>query len=275
MNFPKSVLALSTLVILNGCVVIASPSYADVHLTKELTLDAKSLSELEIEAGAGSLSIKGMEGLTEIQVKAEIYTSSEDHNDYELTLSDSGSTGHLIAKRKDNSGFWSGNSHSAHIDLEVLVPQHLMLDIEDGSGDTLVKNMNSSVKIKDGSGELIIHNVTGNVTIDDGSGRIQVTEVVGNLDIEDGSGEIKVSDIKGHIEIDDGSGSITVKNVEGNTHIEDGSGDLTVSHVSGMVTVDDGSGDIDVQDAGGLKILETGSGGLRIKNVKGEFEIDS
>lgn len=275
MNFTKSLLALSTLTILNGCVVVASPLYADVHLTKELTLDAKSLSELEIEAGAGSLSIKGQAGLTEIHVKADIYTSSEDHDDYDFNLSESGSTAKLIAKGKNNSRFWSGDSHSAHIDLEVLVPQHLMLDIQDGSGDLLVKDVNSAVKINDGSGELIVHNIKGSVTINDGSGRLQVTEVVGDIDIDDGSGEMKLSDIQGHIKIEDGSGSITINNVEGNTHLDDGSGDLTVSHVSGMVTVDDGSGDIDVQDAGGLKILETGSGGLRIKNVKGEFEIDS
>lgn len=275
MTFTKSIIALSTFTLLSGCVVVASPTHADVHLTKNFTLDAQSLTELEVEAGAGSLSIKGQAGLTEIQVKAEIYTSSEDHDNYELTLSDSGSTAYLIAQGKGHSGFWTGSSHSAHIDLEVLVPQHLMLDVQDGSGDTLIKDINAEVTIKDGSGEIIVHNVKGNLTIDDGSGRIQVSKVIGNVEIDDGSGEMKLSNIQGHVDIEDGSGSIEVINVEGNANLEDGSGDLTVSQVSGMVTVDDGSGDIDVQDAGGLKILETGSGGLRIKNVKGEFEIDS
>ncbi len=275
MNFTKSIIALSTLTMLSGCIVVAAPNSADVHLTKEFSLNAKSLNELEIEAGAGSLSIKGQAGLTEIQVKADIYTSSEDHENYELTLSDSGSTAYLVAKGKSHSGLFSGNYHSVHIDLEVRVPQEMMLDVHDGSGGLLIKDINNNVNIKDGSGELIVHNIKGDLTIDDGSGRIQVSKIVGNVEIDDGSGEMKLSNIKGHVDIDDGSGSIEVRNVEGNANLEDGSGDLTVSQVSGMVTVDDGSGDIDVQDTGGLKILETGSGGLRIKNVKGEFEIDS
>jgi len=293
MNFTTSIIALFTLIILNGCVVIASPSYDHFNLTKELNLDAKSLNKLAVEAGAGSLSIKGQEGLTAIRVKAEIYTSSEDNDHYELTLNNSGSTAYLVAKYKGDSGLWSADAHSPQIDLNVLVPPRMLLDIDDGSGDLVVKDMTSKIKIKDGSGDMFVDNVNGDLTIDDGSGRIKVSEVVGrvkindgsgemtvsdikgSIDIEDGSGEMTLSDIEGHIDIEDSSGSIRVININGNISLDDGSGDLTISHVSGMVTVSDGSGDIDVQDVGGLKIHETGSGGLRINNINGEFVINN
>jgi hypothetical protein len=293
MNFTTSIVALSTLVILNGCIVIASPSHHSFNLTKELKLDAESLNELAVEAGAGSLSIKGQEGLTDIRVKAEISTSSEDNDHYQLTLTNSGSTAYLVAKYKGDSSHWSANTDSPQIDLTVLVPPRMLLDINDGSGDLLVKDMTNMVKIKDSSGDLIVDNVNGDLAIDDGSGRIEVSEVMGrvkivdgsgemklsdikgSIDIEDGSGEMRLSDIEGHIEIEDSSGSIHVMNVNGNISLDDGSGDLTVSHVSGMVTVVDGSGDIDVQDTGGLNILETGSGDLRINNINGELAIDN
>ena len=293
MNFTTSVIALSALVILNGCVVIASPSYDRFNLTKELKLDAKTLNKLAVEAGAGSLSIKGEEGLTAIRIKAEIYSASEENDHYELTLTNSGSTAYLVAKYKGGSGLWSANGHSLQIDLNVLVPPSMLLDIDDGSGDLVVKDMLSKVNIKDGSGDMFVDNVNGDLTIDDGSGRIKVSEVVGRvkindgsgemtlsdikgaLAIEDGSGEMTLSDIEGHIDIEDSSGSIRVINVNGNISLDDGSGDLTVSHVSGLVTVSDGSGDIDVQDVGGLKIHETGSGGLRVNNINGEFVIDN
>ena len=275
MNLTKTLLTIATVFMLNGCIVISATPQANVHIKKELTLDAQSLTALDVETGAGSLTIIGEAGLTEIIVKADIYTTSKDGEYYDLSLDNSGSTAYLVAKNKRHSDYWSVSSSNAHIDIEIIVPQHLLLEVDDGSGGILIKGINADVSVKDGSGELVVSEIKGNLTINDGSGRIEVTKVVGNVGIDDGSGEMNLTDITGHIEIEDGSGAISVNHVEGNIHLDDGSGDLTVSNTSGMVIIEDGSGDIDVNDIGGLKVVESGSGGLSIKNVKGEFEIDS
>jgi len=257
MTFAKSIITLSTIALLSGCIVIATPSHADVHLQKELVLDAQTLKMLDISAGAGSLSIAGREGIDEITVKADIYTSSEEKL-YELALSGSGKTAYLVAHNSSHSAStritW-GNGH--RIDLEVIVPNSMILDVTDGSGPINIHNISADVNVKDGSGELVISKITGDVNVEDGSGSIELVH------------------IKGHVEIEDGSGSIEVIDVSGNTNIDDGSGDLTVRKVTGMVTIEDGSGDIDIENAGDLTILEAGSGRLRVKNVKGDFEIDS
>lgn len=294
MTFARSIIALSTIALLSGCIVIATPSQADVHLQKELTLDAQSLKTLNVDAGAGSLSIVGRDGIDEITVKADIYTSSDNDGSYELLLSDSGKTAYLVAHNSSQSGYsnisW-GNGH--RIDLEVIVPNSMMLDVTDGSGEMTINDINANVKVKDGSGTLTIENINGQLTVDDGSGpmnihninasldikdgsgELVISKVVGDVTIDDGSGSIELVNIKGHVDIEDGSGSIEVSDVSGNAKIDDGSGDLTVRKVTGVVTIDDGSGDIDIENAGGLTILETGSGSLRVKNVKGNFEIDS
>ena len=247
-------LILSTVLMLNGCIDIASPSHANVHQQKELKLSASSLKTLDIEVGAGGLIIKGSDQTTEISIMADIYTNSRSNENYEFELSDSGSTALLIAKN-NHTVSWGGNS--PRINLVVTIPARMMLEI------------------KDGSGGMDISNIIGSVNINDGSGGIKLNDIIGNVIIQDGSGEITLIEIDGDISIDDGSGNIYASGISGNANIEDGSGDLTVNNVKGTITLDDGSGDINIEDAGGLKIIEGGSGGLKVNNVKGAFEIDS
>ena len=273
MKLTRSILTFSAIAMLSGCIVIAETSHANIHSQKEFTLDAHALKKLTIDAGAGSLSIRGKEGLKEIQVKADIYTHSKSADNYELTLSDSGSTAYLVAKSASQNGISWGSS--SRINLEVLVPKNMMLDIDDGSGELHISHITGDVNISDGSGDIALTEVVGDLKIVDGSGSMDIAHVKGDVNIKDGSGDMQLTDISGNVDIDDGSGSIYASNVSGSAKIDDGSGDLTVREVSGLVTIDDGSGDIDVEGAGSLTIIESGSGDLRVKAISGDFEIDS
>ena len=256
MNSFKNVLATAVVGLsLSGCIVVAKPSYADWHQREELSLATEQLKQLNIEAGAGLLKIKGQQNLNEIRVVADVYTSKNGRGDYELTLEKRGSKAVLVAKNESSSGFWVANSPK--IDVVVHVPSHLKLDIEDGSGRISLDNIEQDIEINDGSGDINIANVTGNIEIEDGSGDLMIEQVAGNLSIIDGSG------------------SMVVKAITGNADIEDGSGDLQVRNVTGTVTIDDGSGDIDVKNAGGLTVLESGSGDLEISGISGATNIES
>ncbi|NMP31125.1 DUF4097 domain-containing protein [Thalassotalea sp. M1531] len=249
-----NLLSLSILtVVLSGCMIQVNAKSADVTLQENLSLDAGSLNKFDIEAGAGSLEIRGDASSTEIQVQANIRTT-EDKN-YTLELDQSGSTARLVAKHHSHNGSWYGSSPK--IDLIIIMPDSLMLDIDDGSGEIEVSNIGNALNLKDGSGSATIENIKGNVKIDDGSGGLTITGVQGNIELEDGSGSLVVSNVTGNVEIDDGSGSLSVKDV------------------SGKVTIDDGSGGISVKRAGALKIIDAGSGGLSISDIEGETDIDS
>ncbi|TRX55747.1 DUF4097 family beta strand repeat-containing protein [Thalassomonas sp. M1454] len=256
MKLIKSIALLTAAITLSGCVFHVGSSNArsaDIHLQESLTITSEQLNMLEVESGSGELVITGSDNVTEITVKADIYTDND--KNYDLSLKKVGSRAVLVAKNNSTSGFWNGNSPS--IDLHVTVPKSLALDIDDGSGPIEVKNINNKVTIDDGSGSLLVKNIQGDVTIEDGSGELQVSNVSGNVDIDDGSGEMSIADISGSVKV------------------VDGSGDMNIHHIGGSVTIDDGSGDIDLSDAGGLTITESGSGGLKVKDVKGEFNIDS
>jgi hypothetical protein len=219
--------------------------------TKTLTLDARDLRMLKIDAGAGFLEIEGSSGDT-IEVVAEIIA---DDGDYRFTLDRRGDRAVLISEVEPLAGFFVAKH--ARIDLTVKVPARLALDIDDGSGHIELKGMRAMT------------------AIDDGSGEITVRDHRGDLSIDDGSGPIDVSDVTGKVKIHDGSGPINVRNVVGNLRIKDGSGPMEIKKIDGRVTLRDGSGPIDVSDiTGGLNILDSGSGGVSTRNIVDRDGVD-
>jgi DUF4097 and DUF4098 domain-containing protein YvlB len=227
--------------------------------TKTMTLTVQDIRRLDIRAGAGSLTVTGREGLTAIEVKAEVvapHVRDKDMEGYledsvELTLEKRGDIAVLVSRVRSQGGFFHFGDNT-RVDLTVAVPRSLALDIDDGSGGMVVEDVAAAVRIEDGSGSIRLGHVAGNVRIDDASGDVVIEHVEGDLKIDDGSGGLDISDVTGDVSIDDGSGEIRIR------------------RVGGTVTVDDGSGGIDIRDVGkDVRLISTGGGGVDVSGVKG------
>ena len=228
-------------VLLASLILLVCGSLAAFETTKTLSLPVEGLKDLEIRAGAGSLTVTGREGLSAIEVKAEIvarHVREEDMDDYlkdrvELVLEKRGDSAVLVSRVRERFRLFNFDG-DAVINLTVSVPKTLPLDIDDGSGSLVAEDL-ARVKIDDGSGSIRVARIAGDVTVDDGSGEIEILDVAGNVSVDDGSGE------------------------------------LTIRRVGGTVTVDDGSGGIDIDDvARDVRLINTGSGGVDVSNVKGK-----
>ena len=281
--------AISSSLLLTGCVIHVSADQFAEQKQQDLRVSAANVSQLKIDAEAGSLIIKGDSNATAITVNANIYAAKGDET-YTLTLEKHGDTAELISKLNNGSvSFYSGSS--PHIDLIVSVPAQLKLDIDDDSGDIVIRAMQNDINIDDDSGSIVIEggrnirldddsgdihirNVSGNINIEDDSGSIIIDQGQGRIDIEDDSGDIRIENSQGPARIIDESGSISVKTLGGALTIEDGSGDIDVRHIKGLVTITDGSGSIYVNDTLGLTIIEAGSGDLSIDNINGPVKLN-
>lgn len=230
---------LMTVIAVFGLVQSAAADYEEV---RELTVPAEGIGTLRIEAGAGSLSIRGSSSTDAIIVVAQIQVPGADENEAREIIADrmilelerSGSRGELTSTFEGGFRFFG---ESPRINLDVRVPSSMTLDVEDGSG---------SIAVRD---------VSGDIAIDDGSGSIKMTDVGGALSITDGSGSLSVEGAGGDVRIADGSGSISVERAGGNVNVDDGSGSISV---------------VDV--AGDLLIPEAGSGSVTIRDVRGRVE---
>ncbi len=225
-------------------VSLAHAGWSDYEEVRDLSLDAESISQLTINAGAGSMDVTGVKGLDKINVKATIVVPGEDKDDAvrviekKIRLSLEKSAGDASLEAWFESGLMSFGS-SPYIVLEVSVPQGMA------------------------------------VNIDDGSGSIDVVDLAGDLTIDDGSGSIDIRNVA-HVRIDDGSGSIDLVGAAGDVSIVDGSGSISIEHVQGSVTIDDGSGSIEVTDIDkDLIIVDDGSGSLKYSDIRGTVDADT
>ncbi|MDX1571574.1 MAG: hypothetical protein R3200_13920 [Xanthomonadales bacterium] len=242
-----------------------------------LDLDAGSAESFTVDAGAGSLSIRGVDGSGAVRIEGTACASDAD--DLEQMRLEDESRGDRLAVRTEipeTSGGWFGGRSYARIDLVIEVPTSLSLRIDDGSGSIELENVGNTW-IEDGSGEIHVRDVFGDLEIDDGSGEIDVVNVTGNVTVEDGSGEIEIEGVQGFVTIiDDGSGEIEIANVQRDVSIgDDGSGSIVIEDVIGNVIIDsDGSGSIEVRNIGGnFEVGRDGSGGVRYTRVDGDVRV--
>ena len=211
------------------------------QVERSLKLPADGITKLSVDAGAGSLDIRGEEGLSSIEVTAEISVE------------------------------WIGKNK-----FDEFLKDHLRFSLEKSGGEAVLKGYFEFVGIvlpRDATVNLTVRVPKSmNLYVDDGSGPLTVDTIKGDVRIDDGSGDITAENIDGNLIIDDGSGGIEAGNITGDVRIDDGSGSMRIVKVGGTVTVDDGSGGISIDDIGKDVVFKsTGSGSVRTGNIRGRI----
>lgn len=222
---------------------LAHAGWLDYEEVRDLELDADGVTGLTIEAGAGSMKVRGNDSMDSIQVTATIQVGDGDEDDARefiennlvLSLERDGDSAVLRSHFRDSG--WLSNMN-AGVALDVDMPTNMNLSVDDSSGSIKIRDVAGDVEIEDSSGSIEVNGV-GGLTIDDSSGSIDVSTANGDVRIVDRSGSITVRGVTGSVRINDGSGSIRVSDVEEDVIIEeDGSGGLSVTNVRGNVEED-------------------------------------
>lgn len=211
-----------------------SCSYETSH---EFSVAADGLGMIAIDAGAGDLHVEGQPGLEEVVIVGLVCASEEAWLDDLRVTAEERSEGRLVIGTHYPDRSEREGDHTASIDLTVLVPLGMNVDIDDSSGD-IDAIRTGDLRIDDSSGSVRVSDAEGDVWIDDSSGGVEVRGVRGDLAIEDGSGNVEAADVGGDVLVSDGSGSIDVRNVGGDfTVARDGSGSIRHSGIEGRIDV--------------------------------------
>lgn len=227
-------------VLILAAALAAGPAAADDcphRAEREAGLDAGGARSVRIEAAAGELRIEGRTGQTRVEARGTACASSEQVlGQIRLNATRRGDVIVVKVEIPERSS-WGWNEQ-ARLDLTVIVPRIMPLDVYDGSGSADIAHV-GNLSVHDGSGELAVSDVTGDLAITDGSGSIEVSGVTGNVRLRDGSGSIGVRNVGGSVTVEeDGSGSIDVAGVKGDfTVTRDGSGGIDHRDVAGQVRV--------------------------------------
>jgi hypothetical protein len=203
----------------------------------DISLPADAVVRLDIEAGAGSLQVRGESADGLIHLHGRVCASRK-------SLLEGVALRHALRDGTQfietvipdtQTTFWTSNYR--RLDLTVTLPAGLPVAIDDGSGEVRVSGT-GALTLEDGSGSTSIDGVQGDVRVRDGSGDLRISQVNGNVEVKDGSGALFIADVQGRVDIRDGSGSIDVQDVTAEVTIhEAGSGSVAVQRVATLTQV--------------------------------------
>jgi hypothetical protein len=222
------------------CLVYAQPAFAQrcEHARDiDLASGAESIDLTVVTAGAGALLVEGSG--SEIVITGRACASDADRlANMHVNVTPRGDRLEIETDVPDISGWSWGGGRYAYIDLEIRVPAGMNVEVDDGSGDLVVRGV-GSLRLEDGSDDVDVSRISGDVSIDDGSGDIDLDGIGGEVWLDDGSGNIDIDDATGSVMIhDDGLGGISVTSVSGDFTVQsDGSGGIRHSDVSGSVKI--------------------------------------
>ncbi len=203
----------------------------------EITLPASAVERLDIEAGAGSLQVRGDSADGRIHLHGRVCASRKSLLEG-VALRHALRDGTQLIETQipdTDTTFWTSNY--LRMDLTVSLPAGLAVSIDDGSGDVQVSGT-GALTLEDGSGSARIDGVKGGVIVRDGSGDLRISRVNGDVDVKDGSGALFIADVQGRVDIRDGSGSIDVQDVAAEVTLhEAGSGSVAVQRVNALTQV--------------------------------------
>ncbi len=243
----------------------------DCKFTDTIELTAPAAGTLRVDAGAGTLSVRGVEGIDEFRLAAKLCASDQRRLEgLDVTLRGDRLDTTYPSTR---GGIFSWGNRYARIDVAVEVPMDTNLRVDDSSG-IIYLNDTGDVTLVDGSGNIFVGDARS-LTIEDGSGDINITRVTGDVRLEDSSGNLSVEDVNGNVVISDGSGRVTVRDVTGDVTISDGSGDLRIDGVGGSVRMDEiGSGSATVHNVDGDLVVRDGRRErIEYSDVRGEVDL--
>jgi len=257
---------------------VSAADWCKFKAERSATTELAGAKRIVIAAGAGDLKIAGASGQAGVRASGRACASSEELlKEIQLESRREGDTLYLKTLLPDVDG---GNifffNRYATLDLTVSLPETVAIEVEDSSGDTQIKHVQSA-NVADGSGDLEIADVAADLEVSDSSGDLDIRKVGGNLSVKDSSGDIEIADVQGNVFIPvDSSGDIRIANISGGVHIvSDSSGGIVIEHVKQSVAIDsDSSGDIRVDDIGGnFTVGNDGSGGISHARVVGQVQL--
>jgi hypothetical protein len=254
----------------------------EFRAARDLDVDAKSLSRLDLGAGAGDLRIEGVEGLQRVELRGQACASSaallEQIRIDQRTEGDTLLLGTLMPTQETGWSLFGDNDY-ATLDLTLRVPPRLLLKLRDSSGDIDVRGL-AAVDVADSSGDVELLDIAGDVRATDSSGDLRFENIGGNVAIpSDSSGDIRVDKVRGSVDVDvDSSGDIALENIDGGARVgRDSSGDISFRAIGRDAVVGtDSSGSISARQVRGgfsVEAKSSGSDNITFADIGGAVNV--
>lgn len=252
----------STFGLLVGSLITLSSCEGEMEVVQSIDEEFAGIQKIEIESAFMEVNYEGKAGQSSVELDG-ILESSRSGN-FKVKYRQEGNT---LFIELDQNGMFGGGNHKALLNL--VGPKNVDLDIDSGSGKTVVSGIeNPNLEISSGSGNIQLSMVkASSIELEVGSGTILGNDLIGNVEVDASSGRVEFDQLKGNLDIEASSGAIQVKRIDGKLNVEMSSGNLEMEEVTEIEILKVSSGNITGSGIGlGPKTrLITSSGRIEIQ----------
>ena len=284
-RFMKTVVALGVIAaVAGGAAAVAAASWYEEMEQKTISVEGEKL--LVIITKSGDILVTGEDGRDEISLRLVKKVKADDAEEaeklasmmeLEVTRDDTVlriSTEYPRQGREKRSllSYLFDRYPKMKMELVLLVPAELALEVETASGDVAVEEMQGEIDITAASGDIKVENAGGNVIVHVASGDIDVTGMGGSAKLVSASGDVEGRDIAGECIVNTASGDIELSNLDGDLEMRPVTGDASIDGV-GSVDYSGMSGSGRFVDVRGGVTASAASGDLLLQLVpEGDFD---
>lgn len=250
----------------------------------DTTFDGKDVHKLEVYSSVGTIKVNKSDSDT-ITIKTKVHVrnlNSQQANDEAKNWTPHITKGSTFRVEFDSS--LASSSKINGVDLEILVPQNVSLQllanngnisVQDHAGDVVVsaelgkidlEQIKGKATIEENDGQIVASNIDGDLEVKSNKGRIDVDNVKGNASLKSTYGPIRVAKIGGALQVDCEDGDIQINDVKGNVNAHAEKGLIQATSVKKELTLTSGTGGITVEsEVGGSWILNSTRGMVSIR----------
>jgi DUF4097 and DUF4098 domain-containing protein YvlB len=282
----KSIWAIACIIVITAC--SATPFIKDgkPFEVKEFTLDGSG--DLRVRTSGGSISVSAQESN---KVRVEMYVrkggrwvtkddsdARELMEDFEIQISQSGSTVIASAERKSSFQSWFGGDH-ASISFTVYVPKTMSCNLNTSGGSISLTGVSGEQELKTSGGSLSLSMIRGNVEAGTSGGSINIERYSGRLDAHTSGGSINLKEAKGDLNVRTSGGSINLDNISGSVEASTSGGGIhaNITGLERYLRLKTSGGSITASIPSGLGLdldLKGNRVNTKLVNFNGEAEKD-
>ncbi|AQG81054.1 DUF4097 family beta strand repeat-containing protein [Spirosoma montaniterrae] len=255
------------------------------------------IDAVRAETSGGSLTV---EGGTDMNAKVEMFVRPNNWNginkldkeeieqrlrDYDITITQEGSTIVATAKRRGNGNDWK---RSLSIGFKIYTPRAVSTNLNTSGGSIRLANLSGKQRFRTSGGSLHLNDVEGDIngqtsggsinldrcrsnagTLDlqTSGGSIRAKESSGKMRLHTSGGSIELNDLKGDVDAQTSGGSIRGGNLNGDLKAGTSGGSIRLANVAGSIDASTSAGSVEVSIAklGSYVRLSTTAGSVRVQ----------
>lgn len=245
-----------------GAMIAFSSCEGEMEVVQTINEDFSGIEHIEIESAFMEVNYTGQEGQSIVELDGLLESSRS--GNFKIEYYQEGNTLHV---ELDKNGMFGGGNHRAV--LTIVGPKNVDLDIESGSGKTVVSGVEyPELEISSGSGNIQAMMLkVADIDLEIGSGSIQAYNIIGNVEAFASSGKVEIDQMEGKLDVKASSGAVDVKRLDGKLNVEMSSGNVSLTDVAELESLKVSSGNISGTAVGlGSKTkLVTSSGRISLR----------